>query len=135
MYIHATIQISNLSHVTWVSKLGSPVATATDSPLQKKQACPHATTSNHSIFPHKSFLGQIISPLWKLLLKELSLGQIAVPPPDLFLPELRKSIPSTTPMDKEVEYCRVELQLFLGVRTTGVHDLKEEMAVKMLCRG
>ena len=125
MYIHAKIQISNLSHVTLVSKLGSPVATATGSPLQKNQACPYATTSNHSIFPHKSFLSQMISPLWKLLLlKELSLGQIAVPPPDLFLPELRKSIPSTTPMDKEVEYCRVELQLFLGVRTMGVHDLK-----------
>ena len=29
MYIHARIQTSNLSHVTWVSKLGSPVATAT----------------------------------------------------------------------------------------------------------
>ena len=29
MYVHATIQIFNLSHVTWVSMVGSPVATAT----------------------------------------------------------------------------------------------------------
>ena len=50
----------------------------------------------------KSLLGQEITPQGKLLLvTKLLLGEIAISPPPLLLPKLRKPIPTTTPVNKE----------------------------------
>ena len=93
---------SHLSHVTWASKLGSPVATATDSPLQK-MGMPPCPTSTLSLYPQNpSELRNIHLEETPPHITELLLGEIAISPPPILLPKLGKPIPTTMLVNKEI---------------------------------
>ena len=93
MYGEIYVYKSGPDHVTWAPKLGSPVATVADSPLQKNQACPHATTLHPPPRP-APYIPPPPSHRKIHLLSKLRFSQIVIPPSWVLLSALWDCIPS-----------------------------------------